>query len=277
MRVISHPSAVIVIALAVVACSGKEQHKERAAQEPRSQARTGDDANESRARKITLGLVPMDNDTAIEQHLDTPGGIRSQCHELNELVTTVCCEYYEMGCELSFDCKIVPIEDGLKLTKTATYYEYSAGRPTYPINQGSVIGDLERFLDDVAIQTNPLTTIAFTRHPIMFDDEETRNPDNKLNHRDLRSHWLGLVLSEPSRKGGTRAVLDYYSCPKGLILSVAPVNAGALAQGLAELRSNTPSFEGKQLTGTGARDLFEMNSEGRLIPNRLGCANLSRK
>ena len=35
------------------------------------------------------------------------------------------------------------------------------------------------------------------------------------------------------------------------------------------------SFSGKQLTGTGARDLFTMHSDGRLVPNRRGCANLA--
>ncbi len=61
-----------------------------------------------------------------------------------------------------------------------------------------------------------------------------------------------------------------------MLLSVAPINKAALTQALAEVRSGTRSFAGKQLTGTGARDLFGISTEGRLIPNRLGCLNLTQ-
>lgn len=256
---------------------GADQAPEQAV--PTTEPREGEaSATEDGPRVFTIGFVPIDIDTEVEQQLDLPGGMNTQCRELNALVSEVCCEDFAMGCNLTFDCRVLPLQADQRLEKTAYQYQREEGNPNYAMHHGTVQRGVARFLREMQLlqASRELLPVAVTRHPIIIDDQETKDPDNKIRPGDLRSHWLGLIRSSPTDRGGIKIVLDYYSSQEGLFMSLTPLNEAALSQAVVEQRSGIVTFAEKQFTGTGARHLFSMNGEGRIVPKRLGCANLTK-
>lgn len=223
-----------------------------------------------------LGLAPADVDTSLEKYFSSVGGLTSQCDTLNRVVSSVCCERFGVGCSVKYDCDTLTVEPHDLMTLAAYRYPSDHKVPAYHMHHGSVLQDVLDFLRSLQLygKSHGRLPIAYTSNHIVLDDEETKNRANKIVRGDPAFRFLGTLLPGVSKREGTRILLDYYASREGLLLTVAPVNEISLTLAIAEYRANLFSFEGKQLTGTGARHLFELR-EGEISPNISGCHALS--
>ncbi len=249
---------------------------------PRSQEPPDSDASpregETPSQTVyRLGLAPADVDTSLEVYMDLPRGITEQCDVLNDLVQSDCCREFDIGCNVRYVCDHLSVDARDRMSQAAHLYaRENAGEPAYAVHHGAVQRRLTSYLRTLQLYGRLERTlpVAYTRHPIIVDDEETKIRRNKIDRTDTAMLLLGSILPGVSARGGTRMRLDYYASRNGLLLSTSPLRASSLAQAVAEYRKGLFSLQGKQLTGRGARDLFEL-ADGQARPRLSACQALA--
>lgn len=224
-----------------------------------------------------MGFTAADVDTSLDSFLSSPGGIDDQCERLNDIVRSVCCDRFEIGCHVSYSCQALETDDRDRMTQTPYYYvRENDGATGYALHHGSVQEDVIRFFRNLQLygRLHRRIPVAYSLHPLRIDDEETKHAARKIDRLDPAFLLLGSFVPGLSERGGTRMRLDYYASRDGMLLSVAPANRSSLAQAIAEFRANLFSFHGKQFSGRGARDLFDLAAGGP-VPKISGCQALA--